>query len=605
MTYREGSGEERPRRIAVEVFAPQVRRSLCKALARPDGALLVSWEWHPGTPWVWGVGGVLGWLSTALALGYRFGNLDASPRPVGWVGLLAALCLSAAFLGTHVAVRLFRLTATPRGVFVYPFELIDSRSDTLEILPMSLLRVVRTNGARITLEFEGGRSFDFASSPASSGMHERIRLAQEQATAAASSGDMQALLSLDPFAPLRDAWPEDAPARPAPSIPWRHTTLASILLGSVVAAAATPLVLRASEERGVRLAEQDRDDDVLLEYLRRDGRAAQSATDARWRLALGAGVNGLLKLLPTAGARQAEVDRKIVEKIKESPSSDPLYRYLEVGGAEREWAERLLFDLAVQDPSEFLLNQYIQRNGKESTRIINETLPLKRAYLALKNPSVSALFAARQALLPQPGVLFPRSEEMAQVLERVNSELLRLRAKDLSKLEATLAPQPRLAQALVALIKAQPLGTPLSLPLVLHELTTIPPAPPGKLYRLRHFREPKAHQFAAAELGTILPQSWVKLDVSYDRSVSGRAGVPSLELHYQDLQAYETTSRSIRIATGARSGRLHGRLLLRTESESIEVLFGSWCSPWAYARERVFNESLREALTGTFFPCTQ
>jgi hypothetical protein len=605
MTYREGSGEERPRRIAVEGLPPEVRRSLCKALACPDGALLVSWEWHPGTPWVWGGGGVLGWLSTALALGYRFGNLDASPRPVGWVGLLAALCLSAAFLGTHVAARLFRLTTTPRGVFVYPFELIDSRSDTLEILPMSLLRVVRTNGARITFEFKGGRSFDFTSSPASSGMHERIRLAQEQATAAASSGDMQALLSLDPLAPLRDAWPEDAPARSAPSIPWRHTTLALILLGSMVAASATPLVLRASEERGVRLAEQDRDDDVLLEYLRRDGRATQSAADARWRLALGAGVNGLLKLLPTAGARQAEVDRKIVEALEKNPASDELYRYLDAGGVEREWADRQLFELAMQDSSEILMNKYLQRNGRESARILSETIPLKRAQLALARPSVSALLAARQSLLPQPGILVPRSEEVERKLAQVNSELLRLRKQDIETMVARLAPQQKLAKTLAQLALAQPLDTPLHLPLLVQELTTLPQNAPRTENFPVNFPVSSAHGVAVSELASLMPRPWFRLDSRYDPRATVLPGVPHLEFHYQDYEVYKSTSTSEHQVAKAQHRRLHGRLLFHAGSESIKVIFGSWCSPPAYRRERVMRESLREALTGTFFPCTR
>jgi hypothetical protein len=285
MTYREGAEEERPRCIPFGALSLESRGRLLAALRGREVALLADWERLPASHWAWALMGAAGLGLAAFVLLHRFGDLSASPRSPILGGLLAGAGLAATLWGLPVGWALLGINQLPRGVFLLPFDLVDTRSDAVWIYPLSRLeRAQREGDGKIRLEFQDSAVYRLPGTVSGGELREQIRRAQQEIHERAARGDEAALRLADPLWEARGRWPADASPQPPPSLPWGRWLGLALAAGLALGQLLAPLAYRASDARGLATAERDADDDALLRYIERAAPAAGEADEIRWRL---------------------------------------------------------------------------------------------------------------------------------------------------------------------------------------------------------------------------------------------------------------------------------------------------------------------------------
>lgn len=377
MSYREGAENDRPRCVSFQAFSPETQRRLRAALLHQEHLLLAEWQRLPGGHWGWAALGALGLSLAAFALRHRFGDLAASPRSPAVVGLIAGAGLAAVLMAPPLFVLWRRATALPRGVFVLAFDLVDTRNDTVAIFPLSKIHRARNDpDGSLRIEFEGGAVYALSSREPAGALLERINAAQRQAAQAAERGEEEVAERVDPFVGERGRWPADSLPQAPPSVPWRRWFVAAVAGGLALGQLLAPLVLRASDARGLAQAEQEADDDALLSYIRRGGSLGDEADEIRWNLARRIqGDGGLSHYLRTGRRHRDEADALLFEALQRNPEELGLRRYLDAGGRERDWADRLLLQLATAQGTEAPLQVYLQRGGKAVEEVEQVLLP--------------------------------------------------------------------------------------------------------------------------------------------------------------------------------------------------------------------------------------
>ncbi|MCS6899665.1 MAG: hypothetical protein RMJ98_08070 [Myxococcales bacterium] len=377
MTYREGAEEERSRCIPFGSLSGGSKMRLQAFLRNRNAVLMEDQERLPASYWVWVLLGGVGLGLAAFAQFYRFGDLSVSPRSPILGSLIAGVGLAAALGGLPLGWVLWRINRLPRGVFLLPFDLIDTRSDTIWIHPLSWLeRAYQASDGRIRLQFQGGAVYSLPGPMTGAQLQERIYYVQQQVYQRAARGDEEALCRVDPFWEERGKWPTDTPPQAPPTLPWKVWLGVALVAGFVLGQLLTPLVYQASDRQGLVLAGHEEDDDALLHYIQRGGHAAKEADEIRWWLARkNQEAGGLFRYLRTGGHHRDEADRMLVEQIQAKPSEEKLLRYIESGGREQDWADQMLLQLAIQEGTEAALRAYVARGGKERLEVGQVLLP--------------------------------------------------------------------------------------------------------------------------------------------------------------------------------------------------------------------------------------
>jgi hypothetical protein len=162
-------------------------------------------------------------LALAILAGAGYGEVQSplALPPMGFVGIyagLAALAFAAALNALALRAKAQDLPFGP-GIFVFPACLVDARTASLRVLPLSELTQVSARGGAVVLAF-GGKTYAFP--PATPGEVEASVQAVENARAElANAADEEARRLLDPLAAPSVAsplTPDVARTRTAP--PW-------------------------------------------------------------------------------------------------------------------------------------------------------------------------------------------------------------------------------------------------------------------------------------------------------------------------------------------------------------------------------------------------
>lgn len=587
MTYRDGADADRPRCLPFDALSRETQEALRAIVHERDRVLLADWRRPPGEHWGWAVLAVLGGVSSLGIARYRFGDLRALDAPL-LLGLGLGLGLAALLFGIPMFVLSRRENRIPRGVFLLPFDLVDTRSDHLWVFPVSKLYTVKQRTDRTELEFDGGGHYSFPISTLD--LRGQIEKVQGRINEELARGDRGALLRADPFASQRSSWPADSLPVPPPSHRWWGWLVFALGVGFAGGHWLAPQLRLASDLRGLAQAERDMDDDALLRYIQRGGALAQQADELRWGLARRInGDGGLLRYLKTGLYHRDEAEKILIEQILRDPSEQRIARYLESGGRERDWADRLQLQLAEQKGEEAALRAYVQRGGKEAERVERELLPrlLIRQYAKAKNFEMLALMGSDPALLTTQQRMI-RGEFPDQLREEAHTLFLKVRKEELTIFKERHSSSHPLIRALWGLAEKQ---------LPEEKLTLLP-------LSVRQEDDPNAKQVQRYQLTDAKALGDAVASLLDDR-------IPTFLLRAQYTVVEEDPPPEKQLIllydsyyTGDFPHVMSGRLIFHNGKEEFEVPFKSYCSPRFWRpREQILARAIRNSLEGRKEDC--
>jgi hypothetical protein len=170
----------------------------------PPAALLSR---HAGAPqkMVWMALAALSFVGLVIVTRLGYGSLESSLALHSWkvLGLYAALVFGLAFgLLQRIAdgVRSRALPYKP-GVYLFPANVIDARSDRFRVIGTEDLTGVDVQTGTVHLSFAGGRKFAFPCADAArlAGIVGEVQAARERAMHALAGEDARELVAVDPL----------------------------------------------------------------------------------------------------------------------------------------------------------------------------------------------------------------------------------------------------------------------------------------------------------------------------------------------------------------------------------------------------------------------
>lgn len=578
MSYRSDSEIERPRCISFDSLSREAQSALSATLYRGREVLLAEWDRMPWSHWGWAIFGFFGVIATISIAKYNFGNLLVTPRFTVLQAVVMGVGLSVALIGFWFFYSLRRLNQLPRGVFLLAFDLIDTRSNTLWIFPLSKARSILQRKGSVIIEFDGHISYTFHT--AVPNFREHLQREQERIDRALSRGDTKVLIEVDPFLSQRECWPADSQVEAPPRFPWKMQVVYALLLGVVLGPVLALRTEQLSTQQGLLVAEREQDDETLLLYIRNGGNQAEKADGIRWDLAQRLkGEGGLLRYLRTGLNHQREAEIQIKQRIELAPSEQKIQNYLDAGGRDHAWADHQQLQLAIQAGDEATLRAYIRRGGRESSHVEHELLPRLMLQHSIEEKNLTLLALMKE----DPTQLSAKQRETRgefseEIRREAQEQFEKIRAQEIRRYkESTPANHPFL-KAIRSWIESQnPQNLPIKLSLkIVNDIKAV------------EKEELSYHLSNQSEVG----EEIVSLIQEMFPPFLLQARFSQEEITPQDPLLFH-------FGYFLMKGNLHktrGQLIFQNGPNQEEISVTSYCSPTLPSRAQILGQAMRDAL---------